>query len=206
MPEHALTERAGEGAPASQAPAAGGRARNVLVLLVTAALVALGAWLMDRAERPDSSAVTVSAAAEGPAPQVGRQAPAFTARTTEGERVDLGDYRGTPVWLSFVATWCSSCRAEAPDMQKVHESLGRDVVLVSVYLSEDEAAVRAYTERLGMTFTHVPDPSSTITAGYRVLAVPSHFFVDADGVLRSTHVGALSRSQMDAAIREVTGR
>jgi CSLREA domain-containing protein len=37
--------------------------------------------------------------------------------TVDGTKVSLSSYRGHPVWLTFGATWCAACKAEAPDIE-----------------------------------------------------------------------------------------
>lgn len=89
-------------------------------------------------------------------------------------------------------------------MQEAHEA-NPGVEVVMVYLSEDEATVRAYAERLGTTFTHVPDPQGEISASYHVVGVPVHWFLDGDGVVRDVKFGVLSRGQMDEELAAVSG-
>lgn len=48
-------------------------------------------------------------------------APAFSLATLNGGTVTSGDLRGHVVVLAFWATWCSPCRQELPDLQKVYE-------------------------------------------------------------------------------------
>lgn len=48
-------------------------------------------------------------------------APAFSLATLDGKTVTSGDLRGHVVVLAFWATWCSPCRQELPDLQKVYE-------------------------------------------------------------------------------------
>lgn len=195
---------------------AGSRVGNIVVLLVTAALVAGGAWLLNRPEAPPAgsggtgttaaSAVEVAGGSDMPAPKVGRPVPDFAVVTTDGRRVTLKDLRGKPVWVSFVATWCSSCRAEAPDMQAIHAARGADVEMISFYLSEDATTVSSYAGKLGMTYRQAADPQTEVASAYRVMAVPTHFFVGADGILRASHVGVLSRSQMEEQLRALEPR
>lgn len=193
----------------------GSRLGNVFVLLVTAALVAGGAWFLNRPEAPAagtgdgstaSSAVDVAGGSDVPAPKVGQPVPDFAAVTTDGKRVALKDLRGKPVWISFVATWCSSCRAEAPDMQTIHQERGAEVEMISFYLSEDAQTVTSYAEKLGMSYHQAADPKTDVASAYRVMAVPTHFFVDANGVLRDSHVGVLSRAQMDESLQKLEAR
>ena len=44
--------------------------------------------------------------------------------------------------------------------------------------------------------TNVPDPNSAISSAYGVSSVPTHFFIDTDGVLRSVKKGALTADAM----------
>lgn len=176
---------------------------NVAVLAAVTALVLGGAWLMDRPGEGDSSPVEV-VAGDAPPPEVGAPATDFVAMTTDGEQVRLSDYAGQPVWISFVATWCSSCRSEAPDIQEAWDQSDGDVAMLSVYLAEDSPQVSVYADRLGMTYPQVPDPQNAIAGQYRVMAVPSHVFIDADGLVSSTHVGVLTRDQMTQALAEVS--
>lgn len=144
----------------------------------------------------------VDVAGTGTAPEVGAVAPDFTAVTLDGEEVTLSQYRGRPVWLTFGATWCASCRVEAPDIQAAYEEAD-DAVVLAVYLSEDADDVRTYAERLTLTFTHVPDPDERVSAMYHVLGVPMHYFIDRDGVVQALRFGVLSREQMDTELAAI---
>ena len=44
------------------------------------------------------------------------------------------------------------------------------------------------------------DQNQEISAAYGVMGVPSHFFIDGDGVVREVHVGLLSPEQMTRSI------
>jgi peroxiredoxin len=183
------------------------RLGTLAVLGVTAVLVMVGAYLVDR---PDSAtggitAVELTGAKSGPPPVVGQPAQDFTATTVDGQQVSLSGYRGRPVWLTFGATWCAPCRAEAPDIQAAYEQAKPDgVVVIAVYLSEDAAEVRDYTGRIGLGYVHVADPDTRIASAYRVLGIPAHYFIDRSGVLRSIKIGVLTRARVDSALAEIS--
>lgn len=182
--------------------------KQLIVLLVTALLVAGGAWLLGgkagsakSAPMNGAQAVQVTGDTSGPAPEVGKPAQDFTARTVKGEPISLSELKGRPVWLTFGASWCTACRAEAPDMQAAYTAAkASGVEIVSVNMQELPADVVSYAGKLGLTFPQVADPDTALASKYRVMGLPSHFFIDKEGVLRSQHIGVLTRSAMDQQI------
>ena len=172
--------------------------KNFAVLLLVAVLVVAIAYVTNK---PDVSSVDVQTMAA--APVAGDIAPAFTAVDAEGNEVSLADYEGEPVWLLFAATWCSSCRSEAPDVQAAFEETG--IPVVSVYIGEDAPAVQSFTDAAGLTFTHVPDPGNQIAAAYGVMGIPAHVFVGADGIMQETAVGSLSPARIGEILASLEG-
>lgn len=194
--------------PAWRARVRGSRLGNLIVIGVTALAVALGAWVVMRPGEDEQgsggqvSQVEVDGLAA--APVVGDAAPNFTATDLAGNEVSLAELQGRPVWLLFVATWCSGCRAEMPDVQAAAEANADGLEVVAVYVGEGPAEVEDYVGRLGLTFDQVPDSRSQIAAAYGVMGVPAHYFIDADGTVQHTWVGVLSPDQMSEAITKVS--
>jgi cytochrome c biogenesis protein CcmG, thiol:disulfide interchange protein DsbE len=181
------------------------RLGTLLVLGVTAAVVMGGAYLLDRpaTAKPGVSTVKV-AQGNGPSPKIGSPAPDFTATTVDGKKVSLSAYKGQAVWLTFGASWCAACQAEAPDIEaayKKHQADG-DVVL-AVSIQEESATVLDYGKRIGLTYPQIADQNDTIASAYRVSPIPAHFFIDKSGNLQSMRTGALSPDNMDAALKEI---
>ena len=185
---------------------------TVLVLAVTAALVMVGAYFV---QRPSSTSTSTTGAAggttatnvvagNGPAPKIGSPAQDFTGTTTDGKQVSLSSYKGQSVWLTFGASWCAACVAEAPDIQAASEKFKtKGVVVLAISISEDSATVKEYANRVGLTYPMIADPDTTIASLYRVYGIPAHFFIDKTGVLRSTKTGGLGTEQMDTALTEL---
>lgn len=183
------------------------RLGTLLVLGVTAALVTGAAYLIGRPAAADAgvSAVTLSGPRTGAPPKVGSPAQDFTATTVDGKQVSLSSYKGQAVWLTFAATWCAPCQAEAPDILAAYEkNKARGVVVLMVFISEDSATVRDYGDRVGLTFPKVADPDTRIASAYRVNGIPVHFFIDRSGVLRSVKTGSLTPERMDAQLAEIS--
>jgi thiol-disulfide isomerase/thioredoxin len=195
-------------APAgAEATTPSSRRRNALATLailgITGALILAAAYLSNprlgdgsgnfTPVRPDGQGV-------GAAPVIDSPAPDFIAALADGSQLRLSDLRGKPVWLTFGASWCQPCRAENPDISAVYAANVGKIAIVQVYMQEDALTVKDYTDRVGITYLTVPDPTQALSAQYRILGIPSHFFIDATGVLRQIKVGSLDPVSMQAAI------
>ena len=187
---------------------------TLLVLAVTAVIVIGGAYMVGRPSPTKSSTTTAAGgttatnvvAGDSPAPKIGSPAQDFTATTTDGKQVSLSSYKGkSAVWLTFGASWCAACVAEAPDIQSASAKFApKGVVVLAIFISEDSPTVKDYADRVGLTYPKVADPSSTIASEYRVYGIPAHFFIDKAGILRSTKTGGLGAEQIDTSLTEIS--
>ena len=177
------------------------------VVLVTAFAIAVAAWWVVKPEEQDrvragTEAVSqVEVAGVQQPPAAGDNAPGFTATDIDGTPISLEGLRGKPVWLVFMATWCTGCRTEIPDIQGVVASRGDAVRVVVIYVGESRNTVSDYSKRVGNDFPEVVDQDQQISAAYGIMGVPTHYFIDAGGVVRQRHVGVLSPDAMTQAIQ-----
>ncbi len=178
------------------------RFRTVAVLVVVGiALIGVAVIV----EPPWASAgyadVTLTGDVSGAVPAAGMAPPDFKTATIDGTPVSLSDYKGRPVWLTFGASWCADCRGEAPDVQATYEKYApQGLVVLSVWIDEDAKAVRDYADRVGLTFTKVADPSTTLASLYHTLGVPTHFFISPDGVIKEVRLGGLPPAEMERLV------
>jgi cytochrome c biogenesis protein CcmG/thiol:disulfide interchange protein DsbE len=125
-----------------------------------------------------------------PSPQAGFAAPDFTLETMGGGPIRLSDLRGQAVLINFWATWCPPCRAEMPAIQRVYERYhDRGFTVLAVDLQESDAQVAAFIQELGLTFPILMDRDGSVFARYRVMGLPSTFFVDREGIIQEVTVG-----------------
>lgn len=180
------------------------RIRTIVVMAIAGLVIVLVVFLIDRPIGPGYADVTLTGDVSGDRPVAGAAAPIFRSVTVDGEAVGLDDFRGRPVWLTFGASWCVDCRAEAPELQATYERYkDRGLVVLGVFINEDAKSVREYADRVGMTITMVADPSTTIASRYRILGVPTHYFLTSDGVIQEVRLGGLPAETMDALVRSI---
>jgi len=135
---------------------------------------------------------------------VGQPAPALVVPKVGGGTIDLASLRGKPVWVNFMATWCPSCVDELPLMAGFaarYEDTG--LVVVPVDVREDEAAVAAFFKGLGLTFPVGLDTDGAAQAEWGAVALPVHFWIDKDGIVRDGALGGIGPDVMATGLGSI---
>ncbi|MFV2064620.1 MAG: TlpA family protein disulfide reductase [Chloroflexota bacterium] len=176
--------------------ALGSRLTTILVTAVVAVLIVAVVYLTDSSPE-DVTDVELVGGMSGAAPRVGDMAPDFQVTLIDGSTTSLSDYRGQPVWLTFGASWCADCRAEAPDIEAASQRYAaQGLTVLWISISEDSQAARDYAKRAGLTFPIAADPSDVIAGRYHILGIPTHLFIDGDGIIQELRIGALHPDDM----------
>lgn len=133
------------------------------------------------------------------APLVGRIAPDFVLKATDGRSFKLSALRGTPVVINFWATWCPPCRKEMPELEKLWLDYGVDgeLMLLGVDQAEDKATIEQFRRSvMAVTFPILLDRTTEVADLYNVQALPTTFFIAADGRIQDVKIGG----PMDRAV------
>ncbi len=141
--------------------------------------------------------------------KVGAQAPDFTLNDVyTGKPVALSSFKGKPTWVNFWASWCPPCRAEMPAMKQRYDKYkDKGLVILGVDDAEDNATAKQFTTLNGYDWTFVLDSDGSVTTGqYFVSGLPTHVFVDKNGVIKAMQVGGISSEMMDASLAKIIGQ
>ena len=138
------------------------------------------------------------------APKVGLPAPDFQLRTPGGENCQLSDLRGQAVFINFWATNCPHCRGEMHAIQAIYSRYG-DQGLMVLGINKGDSAIEAanFAQQLQLTFPLLLDRKGTVAKAYQVISVPTSFFIDREGVIRSTHIGEMFEDDMAVRVETV---
>ncbi len=150
---------------------------------------------------PDQGSATVvvlNAPTATPLPD-GRPAPVFLLPGLDNKLHRLTDYRGKQVVLNFWATWCVPCRLEMPLLEKTYQRLQNNgLVVIGINMGEAVSPVRQYVDDLHITFPILLDADQTAAAQYKVIGLPTTFFIDAQGIIRASQVGPLDEDSLQS--------
>jgi cytochrome c biogenesis protein CcmG, thiol:disulfide interchange protein DsbE len=135
---------------------------------------------------------------------VGEPAPALVVPQVGGGTIDLVNVRGKPVWVNFMGTYCPPCLDEFPLMSGYATRLAeKGLVVIAVDVKEDEGVVAAFAERLGATFPLGLDADGSAAARWDAVALPVHFWIDKDGIIRDGALGGIGPDVMSAGLRTI---
>lgn len=154
----------------------------ILRLSVLGVIVLALGWAISMAITEDDSLV-----------EAGKPAPDFSLVNTDGEMVQLSDYRGQGVFINFWASWCEPCKEEMPDMQRQYElQKDKGVEILAINIAESELRATNFAERLNLTFPILLDRDRSVTRQYDFIPLPTSFFVDAEGIVVAKIEGMMS--------------
>lgn len=213
--------------------------RNTLVIAVVLAAVAVMIWagvvnyrhrkaenakLQQLQAMLASSAPSDSSDASADIPEnlsLGKMAPAFTLRDTNGRKVSLSDYKGKAVIVDFWATWCAPCKVEIPWLEKFHDqyaSQGLEILGVSeddldldnkAKLADEKQAIAKKAAQMKINYPVLIDDASVDTPYGKLVGntqgidgLPTTFFIDRDGKVIASTLGLVSRDEIEANIKK----
>lgn len=131
----------------------------------------------------------------------GNEAINFTLKDPDGKEISLSDYKGKKVFLNFWATWCNPCKKEMPEMEKIHQTYP-NVVVLAVNMDSDKD-IKGFMKNLDLTFPTVLDVDSEVNKKYKVVSIPTSFFINEKGVIEKKVVGLMEYKQMEENIRNM---
>ncbi len=112
-------------------------------------------------------------------------APPLVGVLTDGQTIKVGA-GDTATLVAFWATWCPVCKAEEGNIVAV----AKDHRVIPVAMqSGDAATVLKHLKERGIDLPQLIDADGRHALNWRVRGVPTHFVVDANGVIRFRVVG-----------------
>lgn len=152
------------------------------VVATLGVLLAAGVWL---SRNPNREAL--------PSPLIGKPAPEFALPVLHeaGRLVTSSDLRGAPYLLNVWGSWCPACRDEHPVLTRFAET--RRVRVIGFNWKDEHADALRWLEQYGNPYFMVlTDYEGKAAIDWGIYGAPETFLVDATGIVRWKHVGALT--------------
>jgi cytochrome c biogenesis protein CcmG, thiol:disulfide interchange protein DsbE len=165
-------------------PSRGPRIAIIIGALCFFALLALLFYGVRESGRADRDAL--------PSPLLGKSAPAFSLPVLHeaGRLVTSKELLGAPYVLNVWGSWCPECRIEHPVLTRF--ALTKRVRVIGYNLKDEHADALHWLEQFGNPYMLVlTDYDGRAAIDWGIYGAPETFLVDANGIVRWKHVGAL---------------
>ena len=181
--------------------------RSVLIVAEVGLLAIIAVGLLRPGSTPTASSSKSTSSGAPVGLQVGDAAPNFTLTTSGGKQVSLSDFRGKPVMLNFWYATCPGCLAEIPGMQRYYsaqQAAGKNFVILGVNSVDDPQTSQQFAQQYGLTYTLVMDNNQQVATLYNLTATPTSYFIDRQGIIRSTVVGPVDDATLQQKVAEIS--
>ncbi len=112
----------------------------------------------------------------------GTHAPNFEFTTDSGQKVQLFDYKGEVVYISFWASWCGPCIQgfeKYADIRKEMADAG--VVLLNISIDKNEQNWKDAVSKLKIEGKHGIIPQSELRESYQLYNIPRYEIMGKEG-------------------------
>ena len=140
---------------------------------------------------------------------IGTEAPDFTLQIYGGGdiggTVHLSALHGHPVILNFWSESCTPCLQEVPYLEQVYTQSGTQhhFALLGINQADPKGDIATFGAGFHVTYPLLFDKGGIINATYAVTAIPTTYFIDSSGIVRSVFVQPLTPKTMQQGLSSV---
>ncbi|MGH9441622.1 MAG: redoxin family protein [Thermoanaerobaculia bacterium] len=110
--------------------------------------------------------------------------PVVKIETLNGQPFSLTSVKGDVVVLDFWASWCLPCRASFPFLNTLEAKYSsKGVRVVGLTLEENAGAIFSFLDGVPAIFPIVQDPTGEAGRAFGVVAMPTTFLLDREGLI-----------------------
>ncbi len=152
-----------------------------IVFALVAILAAIFSWLVFLPSSTDEPGGGIA---------VGASAPDFTLPIYGGAgngSINLHALRGHPVVINFWSESCPPCKLEVPLLQQTYAQFGAigEFHLLGINQADPKDDIRTFGTQFRLTYPLLFDAGGRINETYGVTAIPTTYFIDSDGIVRT---------------------
>lgn len=125
-----------------------------------------------------------------------KKLPAFDLPTLpySGNSLTDRDLKGRVILLNFWASWCSACRNEHATLLAIKNNY--HIPIYGINYKDTKENAENWLKKQGNPYViSGVDANGTAGSAFDLYGTPETFIIDAQGVIRYIHIGALSEQQ-----------
>lgn len=137
--------------------------------------------------------------------EVGDLAFDFEVEDSDGEIVKLSDFRGKKVLVvAWTSTWVA-CIKELSEIREVHEEINSDdteILIVNLSNFDFIDSAKLIIEEESLEEISYYDINNHLE-NYNIMSIPASFYIDSEGVIVKTTLGADSASKIIESLNNI---
>ena len=169
--------------------------RHSLLIIAVSTLAATAGYFYGRPQPVSPPPPESAPTADAPARLL-----ALTLPDLDGKPQSLSQWKGRVLVVNFWATWCAYCDQEMPDLQKLQDKYGDDLIVLLVNVQENEEVIKSYLEKKNLTMLTVLDKKGNVASMYNVTGMPSSYFVTPDQRVIGYVAGMMTYETMEKSL------
>lgn len=109
----------------------------------------------------------------------------FSLKDIDGKTHAITGNSGKPKLINFWTSWCKYCEEEAEELNKLYSTYGNEIDFVSVNVTTSDTIQDAqkFIQKYHIAFPVVYDDKGIVSSQYRVVGIPTNYFVRKDGTI-----------------------
>lgn len=122
-------------------------------------------------------------------------------KSTDGEQIDISNYKGKFVVIHYWATWCEPCKVDLLALRELQSKYAANLAIVGVSLDTNKQALDDFLAKNHLPWPQLYEPGgldSRYADEMGILTLPTMLLIDPDGhvVNRGIHI-----SELDTELR-----
>lgn len=130
---------------------------------------------------------------------VGEVRPSCILTSLEGEHVyNLQELKGKVIYVDFWASWCPPCVRSFPFLNQLeHDLKDQGLQVIGINLDEKLMDAKKFLDKYPAGFTIALDPDKQCARDFGVIAMPTSYIIDQEGIIRHVHQGFRSGDKQE---------
>jgi peroxiredoxin len=133
----------------------------------------------------------------------GVEAPMFDTVDINGIQHRLSDHKGKVVLVNIWATWCSPCRREMPDLERLYQERKDDGFMIFGISAEDLATQQKFADEITVSYPLLTIEGEVPEIYSQSARYPANFLIDRNGRLRPAPSADGPFENLEAAVAEL---
>ncbi len=121
-------------------------------------------------------------------PSVGDLPPALALPDLNGKIVNLSDFHGKPIVLTFFVSWSKTCKDQLGSLQELSSKYPHNLEIIAVSLDKKVRGIRELAGDLKLNYNLLMDKKLASLKQYAILSLPTSIVIGSDGKIKGVYV------------------